>query len=87
MEKSNVEQIIQELATQNFNMYNESYPIENNLATDEATENAQELAISYFEHRNESEIVRDNNLSITKIDYIDFVMSAFSTWVQEEIEA
>jgi len=49
MNKENVEQIIKELANDNFRMYPESYHLDDNLATNEASENVQELGISYFQ--------------------------------------
>jgi len=84
MNRSNVETIIQELARDNFNLYSDDYQIKNNEATSEAMETAQDLGIRYFEHRNENEIERDDSLNITKIDYVDFVMDAFSVWVQNQ---
>ena len=85
MKNENVKQIIQELARQNFNLYPESYPLENGLSTDEATTTAQEVAIGYWDNRNETEIERDEELSITKIDYVNWVMAEYESFIQEKI--
>lgn len=85
MKKNNVETIVRELASENFNLYPESYPIENGIATDEASENAQDLGSRYFEVRTENEIERDQELGITEIDYVEWVMEEFGAWVQETI--
>lgn len=85
MQKQNVEQIIRDLATANFNLYPEDYEIKDGLSTDEATTNAQELANSYWDQREEAEIERDENLDIIKTDYQDWVMSAYESYVQQVI--
>lgn len=87
MKKQNVEVIVRELARQNFNLYPESYPIEDGLATNEATENAQDLAKNYWDNRTELDEERDNGCGVSKIDYVEWVCAEFSDWVQEEIEA
>lgn len=85
MNKSNVEQIVQEVATENFNLYPEDYPIENGVISSEVAEFVQDLAINYYENRTELDAKRDEVAEVTKIDYVDFVMAAFSTWVQEKV--
>jgi len=84
MNKENVEQIIKELANDNFRMYPESYHLDDNLATNEASENVQELGISYFQHRNEHEIERDEELNISQIDYVEWCMEEFSNLIEEK---
>ncbi len=74
---------VAELATQNFNLYPEDYEIKDGLATNDASEAAQDLAISYFNNREDLEIEQENELDITQIDYVEAVMTAFSEWVQE----
>ena len=86
MKKQNVEQIIKELANQNFNLYPESYPRLDGLATNDATENAQDLAAGYFDNREELDKTRDEELEITKIDYVDWVCEEFGKWVQEQLD-
>lgn len=84
MTNSNVSQIIEDLAIENFNLYSENYPLTNDgLATNEASENVADLAKSYFESRNEVEIERDNQLGIDLSDYVDYCMSAFSKYLQK----
>jgi len=79
---NNIRTIVMELATTNFRMYPENYPLNSDgLATDEASENAQELAISYYEHRDELEVERDEKAGINKADYVDFVMDAFNSFL------
>ena len=74
----NVERIIKQIATENFKLYPECYPINNNrTATDEATENVKELAKGYFRERNDFEIERDEKAGITEEDYIEWVKEAF----------
>lgn len=85
MNTQNVKQIIQELARQNFRMYPASYPIVDGLATDDAAINAQEVAIGYYDNRTELDRERDEELGITKIDYVEWVMEEFSTYVQNEL--
>jgi len=84
MKKQNVETVLRELANQNFNAYPEDYPRTEGEATDEATERAQDLALDYWENRNEHEIKRDDNLAVSKIDYVEWVCAEFSEWVQEQ---
>lgn len=81
--KTYIEQIIKELATQNFNSYPESYPVENGFATDEASSAAQDLARSYFENRTENDVERDETNGVTETDYVEWVMVAFGEWVRE----
>jgi hypothetical protein len=82
MTTSNVSQIIQDLSIDNFRLYPEQYPLtQDGLATDEATENIQDLAKYYFDVRNEDEIERDNNLGIDLTDYVEYCMSAFSSFL------
>lgn len=85
MNTQNVKQIIQELARQNFALYPESYPLENSLSTNEATINAQELAIAYWDNRLETEEERDEALNISKIDYVNWVMEEYETFVQNQL--
>jgi hypothetical protein len=84
MKKSNVEQIIKELAMNNFNLYSGSYPLKNGLATEEATMSVQDLGISYYNNREESEFERDEELGITQIDYVDWCMDSFATWIEKQ---
>lgn len=86
MKRENIKKIIKELATQNFNLYPESYPIVLGLVTNEAAEAAQNLGIAYYQSRTEDEIERDEMNGITEIDYVEWVMEAFGEWVQEAIE-
>lgn len=85
MQKQNIETIVKEYATENFNLYPESYPLVDGLLSEEGALNYQDLAVNYWDHRNESEVERDNALDITKIDYVDWVGEAISTWIQEQI--
>jgi hypothetical protein len=86
MKRENIEKIIKELATQNFNRYPESYPIVLGLVTNEAAETAQDLGKSYYQNRTEDEIERDEMNGVTEIDYVEWVMAAFGEWVREAIE-
>jgi len=82
MKTANVESIVKDLAYDNFNMYPESYPLnENGTATDEASMAVQDLASNYFDNRQEAEIERDEDLGITKIDYVEWCMNAFSNHI------
>lgn len=85
MKKDNVKQIIQELAKENFSNYPELYKVKNGIATEEATTEAQELALSYFRERQEHEIERDEKLEVTQIDYVEWVMEAFGEWIENEV--
>lgn len=76
---------IKALATENFNLYPENYPLTTEVATDEATEAAQDLAVSFFENKNEGEEIRDEQEGITQIDYTEWVMEAFAEWVQNNL--
>lgn len=84
MGKQQIEQIIKDLARDNFNLYSEQYELKNGLATSEATETAQDLAINYYDNRTNEEIERDEDENITQIDYVNFVMAEFETWVQKQ---
>lgn len=82
MKTANVESIIKDLAYDNFNMYPESYPLnENGTATDEASMAVQDLASNYFDNRQEAEIERDEELGITEMDYVEWCMNAFSNHI------
>ena len=85
MNKSNIQTIIWDLATENFDLYPESYPIENGVATGEALENLQSLAVGYFECRTELEVHRDAVYNLSESDYIEFVRGAFAAWAQGSI--
>jgi len=78
MKKSNIEQIIKELARDNFRLYTESYPLENNLASLEACENLSELAMNYWNSRDESEIERDRAERVILADYFIWIQDAFN---------
>ena len=83
MNKQNVEQIIKDLAMDNFSLYPENYPLtKDGTTTDEAMENIADLAKLYYETREEEEKERDNKLGIILPDYVDFCMSAFSRFLQ-----
>lgn len=77
MKIENVKQIIQELASENFEIYPESYPIEDNEFSYEAAENMQELAKGYWDNRDENEIERDSDLGITLEDH-------YYVWICEQ---
>ena len=82
MKTENVQSIIRDLAYDNFNMYPESYPLnENGTATGEASMAVQDLASNYFDNRQEAEIERDEELGITEIDYVEWCMAAFSNHI------
>lgn len=83
MKTQNIEQIIKESARRNFNLYPDCYHLENELSTEEATISAQELAISYWEHREEDEIERDEKFNISKIDYVEWVMQEFANFIEQ----
>jgi len=83
-ESNDIEQIkknVMRSAEDNFYENSDDYSIVNGKATLEAIKKAQELATRYYEHRNDDRIKRDTELGITKKDYIDWVMSAFSDYV------
>lgn len=84
MKKADIEQIVRELFRENFNLYPDSYPLtETGLMTEEGTINAQEVALGYFRERSESEIFRDEELDVTKIDYVNWVMAELEALVPE----
>lgn len=83
MTNSNVSQIIQDLAIDNFSHYPENYPLTDDvIATDEAMENIADLGKSYFEARTEDEIERDSKLNINVADYVGFCMDSFSHFLK-----
>ena len=82
MTTSNVSQIIQDLAIDNFSIYPGNYTLtKEGLATDEAMENIADLGKSYFEARTEDEIKRDSKLNINVADYVGYCMDAFSRFL------
>ena len=84
MKKDNVEQIIRELFRQNFNLYPESYPMhDDGRATNEASENVADVAKGYYANRTEDEVLRDEELNITEIDYVEWCMEEFSNLIPE----
>ena len=84
MKTENVQSIIRELAHDNFNMYPECYQLnEDGTATDEAAMTVQDLALNYFNNRQNAEIERDEKLGITEIDYVNWCMDAFSDYITE----
>lgn len=79
------ENAIYDLATENFNLYPESYPLnDDGTATDEASESVQDLATNYFENRTELDAERDEKADVTEIDYVEICMAAFAEWVQNQ---
>ena len=82
MQKQNVEQIIKDLATANFNLYPENYEVKyKKFCTGEGNVVAQGIAEGYWYNRTEEEVIRDRNLSIIKADYEEWVMRAYETYV------
>lgn len=86
MKTSNVEQIIKELFKANYNLYPESYPLneDGDAFENEASETAADVAKGYYANRNESEIERDENLGITEIDYVEWCMQELSNQFENE---
>lgn len=79
MNKQNIEQIIRELFRQNFNAYPGHYSLtEGGMMSEEGTINAQEIAKTYWDVRNEDEIERDEKAGVTEIDYVEWVMAELS---------
>ncbi len=86
MKTENVQSIIRDLAYDNFNMYHECYPLnEDGTATDEASMAIQDLASNYFDNRQEAEIERDEALGITEIDYVDWCLNVFSNHIANSL--
>lgn len=84
MKLENVQSIIRELAYDNFRMYPQCYPLnEDGTATDEASMAVEDLALNYFDHRQDAEIERDEELGITEVDYVEWCMAAFSGYITE----
>lgn len=78
MKKQNVEQIIKELFADNYKMYPESYPeSDNGLVNEEADDNCEQWAHDMWNNRNEPEIERDEELTISLADYKDWAKQKF----------
>lgn len=77
--RQNIQNIIRDLASENFSFYPECYPIENGKPTQECLDALDFLAESYFENRNEDEIERDQNANepVTIEDYKNWVLWRF----------
>jgi len=71
-------QAVTELAKEHFSLYPEDYPIENGMATNEASENVSDLAKGYWDHRTELDTQRDEDGSVTLIDYVEWCQAAFA---------
>lgn len=69
---------VTELAKENFSLYPENYPIENGIATNEASENVSDLAKSYWDNRTELDAARDEEGDVTAIDYVEWCQAAFA---------
>lgn len=84
MNRQNIQQIIRELFKQNFNAYPEHYPLTNTgLMSEEGTVNAQEIAKTYWDVRNEDELERDEKAGVTEIDYVEWVMAELSELIPD----
>jgi hypothetical protein len=86
MKKENIKQIIQDSARENFNSYSNDYPIRtiDNIPAKEAYENACQLAISYYEIRDDEEVNRDQQLEISMQDYINWVQLELGNWAENK---
>lgn len=81
MNKDNIQTIIRELFRELYNACSAPYRIEGGLMTEEGSIAAQEVAIQYWNERNENEIERDERAGVTKIDYVEWVMAELSELV------
>lgn len=69
----NVKQVIQELFSQNFNLYPESYPLNaDGSVSNEAKDAAENVARQYYAVRTDEEIDRDSQLNINEEDYVSW---------------
>ena len=66
------------LAKENFSLYPENYPIQNGMATNEASENVSDLAKAYWDNRTELDTQRDEDCGVTIIDYVELCQAAFA---------
>ena len=71
-----IRNIIQDLAKENFSLYPENYPHIEGEFTEEAKESMNDLAVGYWENRNEEEVLRDEKNEITLKDYF--------IWIRDE---
>jgi hypothetical protein len=76
MNRDNVKQVIQELARQNFNQYSEDWVND--------VYDTKDIAIGYYENRDQYEVERDAELNITESDYINWVDSEFKNWKETQ---
>ncbi len=79
-----IEQILKELATQNFNACPEDYQLTDGLASEEVTNSVTDLAKYYYKNRNEEEIERDEKAGVWMIQYVEIVHSAFAEWIDNQ---
>lgn len=83
--RENIQNIIRDLASENFTAYPECYPIENGKPTQECLDALDLLAESYFDNRQESEIERDQNAinePVTLEDYKNWVLLKFESFIE-----
>jgi len=76
--KSNIENIIWDIASENAAMYPENFEISNGEFTEEATTNMLVAAKGYFDNRTDSEIERDEDADVTLEDYAEWTKKAIS---------
>ena len=80
--RENIQNIIRDLAGENFTAYPECYPIENGKLTDICLNSLDVLAEMYWDNRAESEIERDFNAypdAVTIEDYKNWVLWKFES--------
>ena len=83
--RENIQNIIRDLASENFTLYPECYPVEDREPTEECLEALNILAESYWDHRLEEEIERDSNAvggEVTLEDYKNWVLSKFESYIE-----
>ena len=76
MTKANIEQTVRGLFQQYFYANIDAYPLTGKgTMTHEGAENAKDWALTLYSSRNETQIFRDEELDITSIDYVEWVMA------------
>lgn len=90
MDKQRTKQAIQDLFKDNLNLYPEDYPLEmvngEYLASNEASEMASDVAESYWEHRQEHEVERDEKNNVELIDYVEWCLAELTCWIEDKNE-
>lgn len=79
MDYQHKKRIIQELFRENLRLYPESYPAD----LQESLIHCANVALGYWDNRNDLEIEEEQGTDISKIDYVLFCIEEYGNYISE----